>query len=227
MSSNRLQLNAEKTQFIFLGSSQMLAKTNKEPLRVGGVDILPLDAVCDLGVVLDSNVTMKASFVVAFINIDNYGPPADHGRSMLHMYMHSFTVELITATPSSLESAIGLSESCNQYCMLLPVWWLVSVGTSISRRPFVMCSTGSQSSSGSHTRLQWWLSVVLVIRARIISLTSVRQFRRLPDVPSYALHAIVTSLFRPRKRRYLAVAAFTLLLLLSGTVHQLTFSTST
>ena len=35
------------------------AKTNKEPLRVGGVDILPLDAVRDLGVVLDSNLTMK------------------------------------------------------------------------------------------------------------------------------------------------------------------------
>ena len=59
MSSNRLQLNAEKTQFIFLGSSQMLAKTNKKPLRIGGVDMLPFDAVCDQGVVLDSNLTMK------------------------------------------------------------------------------------------------------------------------------------------------------------------------
>jgi len=37
----------------------MLAKTNKEPLRVGGVDILPFDAVRDLGFVPDSNLTMK------------------------------------------------------------------------------------------------------------------------------------------------------------------------
>ena len=59
MSSNRLWLNAGKTQFIWLGSSQMLAKTNKEPLSVSGVDILPLNAVHDLGVILDSNLTMK------------------------------------------------------------------------------------------------------------------------------------------------------------------------
>jgi len=51
-------INAEKTQFIWVGSSQMLAKTNNAPLRVGGVDI-PLDAVRDLGVILDSNLTMK------------------------------------------------------------------------------------------------------------------------------------------------------------------------
>jgi len=116
------------------------------------------------------------------------------------------------------------------HCKLIPqdeVWWLVSVVTSISRWPFVMCSTGYQSSSGSHTRLQRWRSGVFVRRARRISLTSVRQFRQLPDVPSYALHTMVTSLFWLRNRRHLAVVAFTLLRLLSGTVYQLTFSTST
>jgi len=72
--------------------------------------------------------TLMASSVVASIN---YGPSADHWCSMLHMYWyrHSFTGESTTATPSSMESATGLSESCNQYCMLLPIWWLVSVGT--------------------------------------------------------------------------------------------------
>jgi hypothetical protein len=54
MSSNRLRLNADKTQFIWLGSSQMLAKTNKVPLCVGGVDVFPLDTVRDLVVVLHS-----------------------------------------------------------------------------------------------------------------------------------------------------------------------------
>jgi len=37
----------------------MFAKTNKAPLRVGGVDILPLEAVRDLGVVFDSNLMLK------------------------------------------------------------------------------------------------------------------------------------------------------------------------
>jgi len=58
MSSNRLRLNADKTQFIWLGSLQILVKINKMPLRVGGVDVFPLDAVRDLGVILDSKLTM-------------------------------------------------------------------------------------------------------------------------------------------------------------------------
>jgi len=37
MSSNRLRLNAEKTQFIWLDYPQILAKINKIPLRVDGV----------------------------------------------------------------------------------------------------------------------------------------------------------------------------------------------
>jgi len=38
----------------------------------------------------------------------------------------------------------------------------VSDGTSISRRPIAVCSTGYQSSSGSHTRLQQCLWLVFV-----------------------------------------------------------------
>jgi len=45
-------LNADKTQFIWLGSPQIPAKINKRPLRVGGVDVFPLDAVRDLGAVV-------------------------------------------------------------------------------------------------------------------------------------------------------------------------------
>ena len=125
--------------------------------------------------------------VAVSTNFDNYGLSPDHWRSMLrlHWHTHSFTTELTTATPSSLESAMGSSESCKQYCTLLPVWWPVSVGMSISRRPFVIRSTGYQSSSVSHTRLQQWLSIVCVVRSRHISLTSVRQFRQLLHVPSY------------------------------------------
>ena len=82
MSSNQLRLNAEKTQFILLGSSLMLAKTNKNRYVSEESCRLPLDDVRDLGVVLDSNLTMKkhvmASSVVASITFNNYGPSADH-----------------------------------------------------------------------------------------------------------------------------------------------------
>ena len=58
-----------------------------------------------------------------------------------------------------------------------------------------------------------------MVHARRISQKSVRQFRQLPDMPSYAQPAMVTSLFWLRKRRHSAVATFTLQLLLSGTVN--------
>jgi len=48
--------NAEKTQFIWFGSPQILAKINKISLRVGGVNEFPLD---EFGVILDSKLTMK------------------------------------------------------------------------------------------------------------------------------------------------------------------------
>jgi len=51
------QVGAEKTHFILLGSSQMLAKKDTDPLRVGGVDAQTLDAVRDHGVVIDAEQT--------------------------------------------------------------------------------------------------------------------------------------------------------------------------
>jgi len=53
MSSNRLKLNADKIQFIWLGPALQLDKVGDVRLRVGGVDISSLDHVCDLGVMLD------------------------------------------------------------------------------------------------------------------------------------------------------------------------------
>jgi Reverse transcriptase (RNA-dependent DNA polymerase) len=41
MSSNRLELNADKTQFFWLGPAQMLQKVSGVPLSVNGVDIAP------------------------------------------------------------------------------------------------------------------------------------------------------------------------------------------
>ena len=53
MSSNRLKLNGDKTQFIWLGTRQQLAKVDRRPLMVGGVQIAPLDMVRNLGVLLN------------------------------------------------------------------------------------------------------------------------------------------------------------------------------
>lgn len=60
MSSNRLKLNGEKTEFIWLGTRQQLAKISPAPLQVGGQFLLPLDKVRDLGVIIDSQLAMDA-----------------------------------------------------------------------------------------------------------------------------------------------------------------------
>ena len=48
MSSNRLKLNGDKSQFIWLGSRQQLAKISKDNLVIQGAEISPLDSVPDL-----------------------------------------------------------------------------------------------------------------------------------------------------------------------------------
>jgi len=98
MSSNRLRLNADKTQFIWLGSPQILAKINKIPLRVGGVNELPLEAVRDLGVILDSKLTMKnhVDFVVrrCFYQLQQLRSirrslTFDAAHTLVHAFIHS------------------------------------------------------------------------------------------------------------------------------------------
>ena len=60
MSSNRLKLNADKTEFIWLGTRQKLAMINITPLRIGRQTINPVDKVRDLGVTIDDELTMDA-----------------------------------------------------------------------------------------------------------------------------------------------------------------------
>ena len=61
MSSNRLKLNASKTQFAWFGSWQQLFKFKPQPLRTQtGNDIFPCDKLCSLGLNLNSQLTMEA-----------------------------------------------------------------------------------------------------------------------------------------------------------------------
>jgi len=60
MTSNRLKLNAGKTEFIWLGTRQQLAKVSQSPLLINGQLIMPLNKVCDLFVIIDSELSMDA-----------------------------------------------------------------------------------------------------------------------------------------------------------------------
>ena len=60
LSSNRLKFNADKTEFIWLGTRQQLRKITQQSLDINGVSLLPVSKVRDLGVILDDELTMKA-----------------------------------------------------------------------------------------------------------------------------------------------------------------------
>ena len=59
--SKRLQLNPDKTEIILFGSKANLAKLKADELRLhlGSVDIKPFTVMRDLGVWLDSELTMR------------------------------------------------------------------------------------------------------------------------------------------------------------------------
>ena len=56
MSSNRLRLNASKTEFIWLGSTRRLVRCTFDPVFINGDTILPSRTVRDLGAYIDSGL---------------------------------------------------------------------------------------------------------------------------------------------------------------------------
>ena len=58
MKANRLRLNPQKTQLIWLGSRQQLEKLNVVDIQLVSACLSPLSAVRDLGVTIDSRLTM-------------------------------------------------------------------------------------------------------------------------------------------------------------------------
>ena len=60
MTSNRLKLNADKTDFILLRTRQQLAKLNLPTIHLCGVNVLVSPTVTCLGVLIDSELTFAA-----------------------------------------------------------------------------------------------------------------------------------------------------------------------
>jgi len=59
MSSNRLKLNPDKTEFIWFASSHNLQAVNQASISVGSVDVKPATSVRDLGVTFDNTLSMN------------------------------------------------------------------------------------------------------------------------------------------------------------------------
>ena len=67
MSSNRLKLNSEKTQFIWLGSRQQLSKVGVNQVHLGNHAVTSQSTVCNLGIHLDGQLTMKDGACAAYL----------------------------------------------------------------------------------------------------------------------------------------------------------------
>src|SRR6476469_6677847 len=59
MSSNRLKLNPDKTEFIWFASLHNLQAISQAPIAVGSVDVKPASSVRDLGVTFDNALSMN------------------------------------------------------------------------------------------------------------------------------------------------------------------------
>ena len=60
MSQNFLKLNDDKTEFIVFGSKQQLDKVSIKHIRIGSSNISPSSHVRNLGIILDSNMTLSS-----------------------------------------------------------------------------------------------------------------------------------------------------------------------
>ena len=60
MSSNRLKLNADKTDIIWLGTPQKLKLIESNTIRLGDIDIKSSTTVKNLGVIFDSEMTLTS-----------------------------------------------------------------------------------------------------------------------------------------------------------------------
>ena len=60
MRSNRLQLNTAKTEILWSTTGRRLHLLPKSPLRVGTDEVMPASVVRDLGIYIDSDVSMRS-----------------------------------------------------------------------------------------------------------------------------------------------------------------------
>ena len=96
MNANRLRLNASKTQFIWLGTRQQLARINISNIQLHSAVVHIDDVVKDLGILLDGTLSMedqvssicKSCFFQLGL-LRNHCLPQDYKEQIVHAFMYS------------------------------------------------------------------------------------------------------------------------------------------
>lgn len=98
MSSNRLKLNVDKTQFIWIGAPRQLQEVSNVQLMVDGVPVPTADTVKDLGVTLDAQLSFKnhvdsvvrsCYYQIRQLRSIRRCVPADAMRTLVHAFVTS------------------------------------------------------------------------------------------------------------------------------------------
>ena len=98
MASNRLRLNPTKTEVIWLGSRSSLQHCPKSPLLISGALITPSSQVRNLGVVMDSELSMTAhvnnlvkvcSFHLRQLRLIRRSLDFDAAHALIRAFIHS------------------------------------------------------------------------------------------------------------------------------------------
>jgi len=110
MKANRLRLNPQKTQLIWLGSRQQLEKLNMVDIQLVSASLSPLSAVRNLGVTIDSRITTMADHVSAICRA-------------CYFQLHQLRVILQSLTSEAATSLVHAFISCRlDYCNTVPCY---------------------------------------------------------------------------------------------------------
>ena len=110
MSSNRLKLNADKTQFTWLGTRQQLDKINIPSINLGSSAVQLQSYVNNLGVIFDQKLSMKQ-------HVDKISRPAFYYLRQLRVIRKSLTTKACEALVHAFVSS--RLDYCN--CLLYGV----------------------------------------------------------------------------------------------------------
>jgi len=138
MKTIRLRLNPQKTQLIWLGSRQQLEKLNMVDIQLVSASLSPLSAVRDLGVTIDSRLTMvdhvSAVCHACYFLLRQLRVIHSHQRRPRHSSTPSSVAALTTVMLCYMASQIVNFSDCSLCRTLLRGWSLVCGQRSTSRR---------------------------------------------------------------------------------------------
>ena len=224
MSSNRLKLNADKTEFIWLSTHQKLVMINVTLLHIGCQTINLVDKVRDLGV-----LTMNWPWT----HVANIVRSCFYQLWQLRSVRQSLTINarhmLVSAfefTTVMLSCKVSLQKSPDGYrwCSMPPlVSSLALASMTTSRRLFATFSTGCQYLRGLSSRSLFLHSTVSVVLTLPTSKMAACQCWILLLGAISVQLSVVTCLFLEQERQSSVDGVSRWLLRLSGIHYRLTY----